>query len=123
MAWREYVPHALAGTAGTGGLLLVVFRDTINKAWEEYRQDRRMAREAHQAASGKDGQLAASFIGLLKSDLDSQARTRDEMAKAIGQLAKSMEAVMDTQRILSSQMSEMQKDLLMVKGAVLGRIQ
>lgn len=123
MAWKEYVPHAVAGTAGTGGLLLILFRDAINRGWEEFRTHRRMAREAHQAASGKDSQLASAFIGLLKADLESQGRTREEMAKAIAQLAKSMEQVLDTQRVLSGQMNDMNKDLLIVKGAMLGRLQ
>lgn len=120
MAFKDYIPHAVVGTAGTGGLFLVIFRDAINKAWEEYRSDRRMAREARLAASGKDSQLANAFIGLLKSDLESQGKTRDEMAKAIGQLAKSMEQVLDTQRVLSNQINTLNSDMLVVKGAVLG---
>lgn len=120
MAWREYVPHAVAGTGGTVGVLLLVFRESITKAMNEFWTERRMAREAKAAASGGDKQMANAFISLLKSDLESQGRTREEMARAIGQLAKSVEAVLDTQRLLSNQLNDMQRDLLMVKGAVMG---
>lgn len=120
MAWREYVPHVALGTAGTGGLLLMLFRDSINKVTNEFWANRRMVREAKLAATGSDRQMTNAFIGLLKSDLESQARTRDEMARAIAQLAKSVEAVLDTQRVLSNQLNDMQRDLLMVKGAVMG---
>ena len=120
MSWREYIPHVALGTAGTGGLLLMLFRDSITKASNEFWANRRMVREAKAAASGNDRQTTNAFIGLLKSDLESQARTRDEMAKAIAQLAMSTQQVLDTQRLLSNQLNDMQRDLLMVKGAVLG---
>lgn len=120
MALKEYIPHALAGTGGIISILLMVFRESINKASTEFWANRRMVREAKMAASGGDRQMTNAFIGLLKSDLESQARTRDEMAKAIAQLAKSVEAVLDTQRLLSNQLNDMQRDLLMVKGAVMG---
>lgn len=123
MIWREYIPHAMAGTAGTGGLIIVLFRDSINKALNEFWTNRRMAREARHAASGKDSLITNAFIGLLKNDLESQAKTRDQMAEAIAHLAKSMEQVLDTQRILSNQINAMNSDLLVVKGAVLGRLQ
>lgn len=123
MAWKDYMPHAILGTGGTASILVLVFRDAIAKTWDEYRADRRMAREAKLAASGKDTNLANAFIGLLKSDLESQGRTRDEMSKAIAQLAKSMEAVLDTQRVLSNQINTLNSDMLIVKGAVLGRLQ
>lgn len=120
MIWRDYIPHALVGTAGTGTMVLFMFREAITKALEEYRADRKMAREVHLAASGKDSQISNAFISLLKNDLESQAKTRDEMSKAIAQLAKTTEAVLDTQRLLSNQLNDMQRDLLMVKGAVMG---
>ena len=121
--FKEHWMH-LAGTGGAGGgVFLLLFRDSINKAWEEYRADRRAAREAHLATSGKDDKLSNAFISLLKSDLESQAKTRDEMAKAIGQLAKATEAVLDTQRIISNQLNDVNKELLIMKGAVLGRLQ
>ena len=120
MAWKEYIPHALAGTAGTGSLLLLVFKDSLNKALNEYWTNRRLQREAAHAASGKDAALTNAFIALLNKDLEGQARSRDEMTKAISQLAKSTEAVLDTQRVLSNQLNDMQRDLLMVKGAVMG---
>lgn len=122
MNWiNAHIPHMLGG-GGLMTLLIMTFKDSIKEMWQEWHVSRRAAREAHAATSGKDSQLAGAFISLLKSDLESQAKTRDEMAKAIGQLARSMEQVLDTQRVLSNQINDMNKDLLMVKGAVLGRI-
>lgn len=124
MNWLKlHLMHMVAGSSGLATVLLVTFKDSVRELWKEWRASRRIARDAKHAASGKESHLTNAFIGLLKSDLESQAKTRDEMAKAIMQLAKSMEQVLDTQRVLSNQINDMNKDLLTVKGAVLGRFQ
>jgi hypothetical protein len=124
MAWLgQHAGNLMAGGGSIGAIILIAFKDSLREWWQEYHAAKRMARDAHLAASGKDGKLASAFIDLLKSDLESQGRTREQMSTAIASLAKSMEQVLDTQRILSNQINDMNKDLTLVKGAVLGRYQ
>jgi hypothetical protein len=120
---RTHGMKLLAGGGSGAALLYMAFKDSLKEWWATRRSERKMVLEAQLAASGKDDKMASAFIGLLKSDLESQAKTRDEMAKALGQLAGSMAQVLDTQRLLSNQINDLAKDMMVVKGAMMGRFQ
>lgn len=119
---RAYWPH-VAGGGTLGALLLITFKDTWAKFLNGWLEDRRLARQAHLAASGKDKDLSNAFISLLKSDLESQGRTREDMARSIGKLCETSSQLLEGQRAQSEKLDQMNRELLVLKGAVLGRFQ
>ena len=106
--------------SGGGTIALVVFKDSLIDFFTAWYENRTLVRSADAVASGRDDKLTNAFIGLLKSDLESQSETRKDMAKAIKHLAGTLEKVLTTQRVLGTQISDVQKDIQTIK-TIVGR--
>ena len=117
---HTYWPH-MAGGGTIGTLLILTFKDSWSRFFNSWLENRRLAHQATLAASGKDKDLSNAFISLLKSDLESQGRTREDMARSIGKLCETSAQLLEGQRAQGEKLDQMNRELLTLKGAVLGR--
>lgn len=118
MSWKDYVPHAIAGTAGTSGLFFFTFRDAINKAWEEYRAERKQARDQKHLDASRGDVAINKLISVFEKNLSDQHLTIESMRLLLERMVIAHERSLDVQRMASTQMSDVDKRLLRIEGAI-----
>lgn len=73
MSWQAYVPHAVGGTAVSGSLFVMLFRDSIKEWWTQRARDRISLREERLAEKNSGSYLQKELLIVLKQELSSNA--------------------------------------------------
>lgn len=111
MAWQAYIPHAAGGAGGTG-LVLYMFKDTINKWLEDKRRERAQAREDRAKEQGRGSNLENQLLSILKEDLAGNknllSRLLDTMSD-FRDIAKRQAALSEETLLLARETRESQK--------------
>lgn len=118
---HQYWPH-IAGTAGSGGLLAIVFRDSIRDVLADWKEGRRGARAERLAAAGKGDRTWERFFELLAKDIDAQ-RVNDariiQVLEGVKEILTRLEGKTDAQ---GKQLDMVHQRTISIQGAV-GRVQ
>lgn len=69
MPWKEYVPQAVGGTAVTGSLFLLMFKEAIKDWWDAKKEERALKREQRALEKGQGSTLENKLIEILEKDL------------------------------------------------------
>ena len=130
---KEHLPHIAgigSGVSGSATMFFFIFRDGINKWLEDWRDDRRARRAERTAIAGRADPLKDVVQALrdelkaqremLAADIAAQRANEKETIALMGQVATAIERGVDVQRMTSNQMSDVDKRLLRIEGAMNG---
>src|ERR1035437_1897643 len=115
---KEHSGKLLAGGGATGTIILVTFKDSLREFWQEWHADRRIARERRQSEQSRGDTAINKLIAVLEKNLGEQHVTIEAMRGLMERMTVANELSTDVQRTMSTQMSEFDKRLLRLEGAI-----
>lgn len=119
MNWlKDHVGKLLAGSGGLATILLMTFKDSLREMWQEFHADRRIARERRQSESSRGDQAINKLISVLEKNLLEQHLTIESMRDLLERIVVANERSIDVQRAMSNQLSDFDKRLLRIEGAI-----
>ena len=119
LTWlKEHAGKLLAGGGATGTVLAVTFKDSLREMWQEWHADRRIARERRQSEASRGDTAINKLIAVLEKNLSEQHLTIESMRGLLERMTVANELSTNVQRTLSTQMSDFDKRLLRIEGAI-----
>lgn len=115
---KDHVGNLLAGGGSAATILLVTFKDSLREFWQEWHADRRVARERRQSETSRGDLAINKLISVLEKNLTEQHVTIEKMQLLLERMVVANELSLNVQRVVSTQMSDFDKRLLRIEGAI-----
>jgi len=108
------------GSAGVGGaaVLAVLFKDSIRTWIDDWKDERRAKRAERMTAAGHNDRGLTELIHLLTKSIDDQRQNDLTLRDLLTRMVVADARALDVQRMTSIQISEIDKRMLRMEGAL-----
>ncbi len=117
----EHWAHLVGGgSAGAGGaaVFAMVFRDSIRQWLDDWKDERRAKRAERMAASGHNDRGMTELIHVITKSVDDQRANDVALRELLTRMVVADERSLDVQRMTSTQLSEIDKRMFRMEGAL-----